>query len=221
MISLVEKHLSADLAADTLRHYGITTTTTPRDLYLAIESLVTDGLFTAPPYLIAEANPDVFVYHWDHRSQFDNPWGGFAHHSLDYMCKFSSHLALGQGSLTSSHFAGLFGGLKAILTPEENEMARSLQHDWIVFANGKTPYPSYSTSKTCRVYGPHSRTHTEDGSTYHERPTAWFDRIKNDLDAFDRLCTELIMRRSQLVSSDYGPGTKHARKVTQGTPLAL
>lgn len=59
-----------------------------RDFYLALEAIVTDGLFTAPPNLMAESSPECFVYHWDYRSQFKNPWGGFAHHSLDYMCEF-------------------------------------------------------------------------------------------------------------------------------------
>ena len=49
-------------------------------------------------------------------------------------------------------FAGLFGGLNAILTDDERAMASLLQLDWISFANGIEPYPSYGAAKRCRVY---------------------------------------------------------------------
>ena len=45
-------------------------------------------------------------------------------------------------------FAGLFGGLNAILTDDERAMASLLQLDWISFANGIEPYPSYGDRKS-------------------------------------------------------------------------
>lgn len=87
VVEKIKHHLPVPLAEETIAHYRISPTMSKRDLYLALEAIVTDGLFTAPPYFLAEASPECFVYHWDHRSQFDNPWGGFAHHSLDYMCE--------------------------------------------------------------------------------------------------------------------------------------
>ncbi|ORY26779.1 Alpha/Beta hydrolase protein [Naematelia encephala] len=198
---LVNKHLKPDLAKDTLIHYNIHDGMTQQELYLACEALATDGLFTAPPYLVAKANPRAHVYHWDHRSQFDNPWGGFAHHSLDYLW--------------------LFGGLHGIQTEEERELARSLQSDWIHFANGQPPYPPTGAEGFRRVYGPNSKCTLETAATYKSRPFEWFERIRNELEDFDKLCTDIIMRRPELMSYEYGPGTKNAVKVTQGKPLAL
>jgi len=201
-----------------------------RALYLAFEALVTDVLFTAPPYYLAKNNPDVFVYQWDHLSQFDNPWGGFAHHSLDYMCMLPP-VCGGSPSLTRLKadrlmyrcgFSGLFGGLDPILQPAEREMARKLQHDWITFANGGTPpYPAYGSSRTRQIYGPNSVAHVESGKSYINRPTEWFDRIQGHLEEFDNLSTEIITRRTELLSFEYGPGSTNLRKVVQGGPLAI
>lgn len=116
---------------------------------------------------------------------------------------------------------GLFGGLKAILADDENAMSKTLQSHWISFANGKDPYPAYGKERNCQVYGPTSVAHVENGTSYSSRPIEWFERIKNDLDAFDRLCTDIILRRPELMSFDFGPGTKHARTVTQGAPLMV
>lgn len=100
-------------------------------------------------------------------------------------------------------------------------MSGVLQLDWIAFANGLEPYPSYGAAKNCRVYGPESVAHLEDGSSYSSRPTEWFERIEVDLDAFDRLCTDIILRRPELMSFEYGPATANRRTVSQGAPLMV
>ncbi|WVQ85412.1 hypothetical protein IAT38_007577 [Cryptococcus sp. DSM 104549] len=198
---LASKHLPPTLVQPYLEHYSVRDDMSELEKFNAVESMVTDGIFGASPAYLAEANPDkVYVYHWDHASQFKNAWGGYAHHSLDYMW--------------------LFGNVSAIVSPQERELIRAIGTDFITFANGIDPFPSYGAEKNARRYGPLSTWSVVD-EKYDGRPFEWFVNIGPHLDAVDALCTDIIMRRPQLVSPEYGPGSKNRVKVTQGKPMAL
>ncbi|KAK4689626.1 hypothetical protein P7C73_g481, partial [Tremellales sp. Uapishka_1] len=114
----------------------------------------------------------------------------------------------------------LFGGLSAILSPEELKLSNAIGSDFIAFAHGRPPYPVWGTSHSARQYGPKSACSVV-GIECDTRPIEWYDRIAPHIDAVDRLCTDFMMRRSELVSLEYGPGSQNRVVVTQGKPLAL
>lgn len=51
------------------------------ETFWKIEKLCTDGLYAAVDWIVVRANPNIYAYHFDVPSSFDNAWGGLAHHS--------------------------------------------------------------------------------------------------------------------------------------------
>jgi len=121
LVSWIKDTLPEEIASEALAHYSISSTMSERELYHACEAIVTDAVFCGPAYFLAKNHPDSFVAHWDYRSPFDNAWGGYAHHSLDYLFSWQ--------------------GLNGILKPHEVALGRATAEDYIRFANGKEPYP--------------------------------------------------------------------------------
>ena len=86
-IETINKYLKEPFLSEYISHYGITAEMDAKEAFPCIEALLSDSMFIAPPYYIASANPEqCYAYHFNQVSRFDNAWGGFAHHSLDYMC---------------------------------------------------------------------------------------------------------------------------------------
>ncbi|KAK7032079.1 hypothetical protein VNI00_013448 [Paramarasmius palmivorus] len=206
LISLISSHLPEDMATETLRHYKIHPALSKRDLYLVCESLITDVVFTGPAYYMARAHPDAVVAHWDYHATLDNAWKGYAHHSMDYLFSWQ--------------------GLNAVLSPKEKELGRVTAEDYIRFANNKG-YPARDERQelVCRVYNEEAEAALISRASYTGRPVEWFERIEDHIDAFHELAFEISMRRSELLSLEYGPGSGNevvkdsSIDVTEGPPI--
>ncbi|KAI3620874.1 alpha beta-hydrolase [Moniliophthora roreri] len=177
LISWITSRLPEPIASETLQHYNLSTSMSQRELYLACESFITDIIFTAPVYYMSQAHPNAVVGHWDYHSTFDNAWNGFAHHSMDYLFSFG----------------------------------RAAAEDYIRFAND-TAYPNQVVREdgpdpVCRVYNEDGEAVLLSRSSYSGRPTEWFERMKTYINVFYELAFEVSMRRSKLLSLEYGPGS--------------
>ncbi|KAF5370761.1 hypothetical protein D9758_002121 [Tetrapyrgos nigripes] len=199
LVSWARQILPEEIASDMLTFYKISSSMTRKELYHACEAIVTDAVFCGPAYFMAKNHPDAFVAHWDYRSPFDNAWGGYAHHSLDYFFSWQ--------------------GLNGILKPHEIALGRATAEDYIRFANGQEPYPrgvkdGTSSKRACRVYTAEAKAEVFCWDEYKGRRIEWFERMGKYMDKFDKLAFEITMRRSKLVSLEEGVAAKATSNVT-------
>jgi carboxylesterase type B len=70
-------------------------------------------------YFAEQAAPDVYAWHFDVPSPYENAWGGMPHHSFDNVMIWSV--------------------LKHALAPAHQKTSESIVEAWVKFANDKKP----------------------------------------------------------------------------------
>ncbi|ORY22903.1 Alpha/Beta hydrolase protein [Naematelia encephala] len=188
-ISVIRKHVPEDFLAKYLDHYGIKPSMSAQEVSPCLQLVLTDCMFTAPPYYIEQANPEkTYSYHFNQASELDNPWRGLAHHSLDYMY--------------------VFGNIRFRLNEASRKLTKVMASDFLTFANGKAPYPAVGDKMTSRTYGPNGAYDVTEGPSAIMRPVEWFEEIKPYMNELFKLAGDLNVYQSELLSYDYGPGSK-------------
>jgi carboxylesterase type B len=132
VMARMEEILGRDKASALGRLYGISPETSDQCTFRALERLTTHGMYSAPIYFAthgaikAENNDktDVWVYHFDVPSHFDNEWAGMAHHSFDNVL--------------------IWGVLGHMLPDVHQRVGDSMLEAWIKFVNGEDPWERFN-----------------------------------------------------------------------------
>ncbi|KAJ4374321.1 hypothetical protein N0V83_003062 [Neocucurbitaria cava] len=160
------------------------------ETFWKIEKLCTDGLYAVVDWIVVRANPDIYAYHFDVPSPFDNDWGGLAHHSLDNVY--------------------VWGLLRHLLPPHQQKVSSMMAQAWLRFANGQDPWTPFAQNKTWAVWTNTSleeRTVVQDADRGYAK---WEEMEKFGkkkgvglalIDDLYDLCDDLCMRRRQLTDA--------------------
>lgn len=165
------------------------------ETFWKIEKLCTDGLYAAVDWIVVRANPEIYAYHFDVPSPFDNDWGGLAHHSLDNVYIWSL--------------------LRHLLPPHQQKVSSMMAQAWLKFANGQEPWAPFSRNGTWAVW---MNTKLEERTVEQDKNRGYgiweeMERYGTEkgvglalIDDFYDLCDDLCMRRRQLTDpkSDIG-----------------
>ncbi|KAF2115004.1 Alpha/Beta hydrolase protein [Lophiotrema nucula] len=167
--------------------YGLKENMSNNETFWKIEEMCTHGLYSAVDWIVVRANPNVYAYHFDVPSPFENDWGGLAHHSLDNVY--------------------IWGLLRHMLPPQQQKVSADLAQAWLKFANGREPWAPFSKNGTWAVW---TNTKLEERTIEQDKDRGY--AIWEELEAFGKekgiglaliddfydLCDDLCMRRRQL-----------------------
>lgn len=132
--------LGDETAATMAELYGISKESSKQDTFNALERMTTHGMYSASICLNAHAvvetedsTTEVWAYHFDVPSPFDNAWKGLAHHSFDNVL--------------------IWGILRHMLPGAHQRVAARMQEAWIQFAAGKEPWERFNMERRWMVFG--------------------------------------------------------------------
>lgn len=156
------------------------------ETFYKIEKFTTDGLYTAVDWLALRSHPQMYAYHFDVPSPFDNEWNGLAHHSLDNVY--------------------IWGLLKHLLPPHQQKVSETMTECWLRFANGQDPWERFDKSGKIMIFEDDKcvmKTVQEDAARGYEK---WEEIEKAGLlDDFQFLCDDLCMRRREMTDPSVEP----------------
>jgi carboxylesterase type B len=167
--------------------YGLNASMSNNETFWKIEKMCTHGLYSAVDWIVVRANPNIYAYHFDIPSPFDNDWGGLAHHSLDNVY--------------------IWGLLRHLLPPHQQKVSSDMAQAWLKFANGQEPWRSFGENKTWAVW---TNTKLEERTVEQDKDRGYaiweeIERYSKEktgglvmVDDFYDLCDDLCMRRRQL-----------------------
>jgi carboxylesterase type B len=118
--------------------YNITPTMSDEQTFEIIERFTSHGMYNILHYFAELAAPNVYAWHFDVPSPYDNAWGGMAHHSLDNVL--------------------IWGVLKHTLPEKHQRITEVMQEAWVKFANGEAPWKRFGEEKKWMIF-------KEDGAT--------------------------------------------------------
>ena len=167
--------------------YGISKDSSTEDTFKALERMTTHGMYSASIYLNArtmiettDSQTDVWAYHFDVPSPFDNAWNGLAHHSFDNVL--------------------IWGVLRHLLPAAHQQVGDRMQEAWIRFSGGEEPWERLNTRGRWMVFGlDESKMLTEeedDGRGY----KVWRELDRHGLvSSLAALSDELCLRRQEVL----------------------
>ncbi|KAH8901120.1 alpha/beta-hydrolase [Thozetella sp. PMI_491] len=178
MVSVLGETKAAQLA----EIYGISKDMSPEEIFWALESMTTDGMYAVLIYFAQLSAPEsIYAYHFNVPSPYNNAWGGLAHHSHDNVL--------------------IWGVLSHTLPPSQQQVGRDMAKAWVKFAHGEEPWERFSEGQKWMVFndaGAGMQTRQENTTRNYD---AW-DKLHNLGLAADlsRLSDELCLRRDELIN---------------------
>lgn len=166
--------------------YNISADMSRTETFYKIEKFTTDGLYLMVNWIALRAFPQMYAYHFDVPSPFDNEWGGLAHHSLDNVY--------------------VWGLLRDHLPPHQRPVSAKMSECWLAFANGREPWDRFDRSGKVMVFEDDkwsTRTVEQDKDRgYQIWEVIEAEGMVND---FHDLSDELCMRRSEIIDPTVEP----------------
>lgn len=180
LIAKMEAYLGPEKAKIVADLYDITPDMTSKQTFDVIERFTTHGMYSIPHYFAERAAPNVYAWHFDVPSAFDNAWGGMAHHSYDNVL--------------------VWGVLKHLLPQKQQQVGEKMSALWLKFANGEEPWEKFGDGHRWMVFN-------EEGATLKSRDEdqgrgyeIWDELHKQGIvGEFSKLSEELCLRRSELL----------------------
>ncbi|CDK25309.1 unnamed protein product [Kuraishia capsulata CBS 1993] len=118
--------------------YDITSDLSDADTFNKVEQFTSDGMYILPNYVFTKGNADtdkLYTFHFNQLSEYDNAWGGYAHHSLD-----NAHVWLNLYNTFPDH---------------GKKLAIAMATAWLNFANGKEePFEKWNSGNRYLNFGP-------------------------------------------------------------------
>ncbi|KAL2004679.1 hypothetical protein VTN00DRAFT_3207 [Thermoascus crustaceus] len=176
--------------------YKITPDMDRTETFYKIEKFTTDGLYTAVNWSAVRANPQIYAYHFDVPSPFDNEWGGLAHHSLDNVYVWS---------LLRDH-----------LPPCQQRVSAQMAEYWLRFANGQEPWERFDRGGKFMIFE-NDRCVMKSVEEDAARGYAIWETIERQglTNDFHDLCDELCMRREELTDSAAKPAALEVKDLAE------
>ncbi|TVY92626.1 Para-nitrobenzyl esterase [Lachnellula willkommii] len=183
LLQKLDTFLGPEKAKAIAEIYKITPTMSDQETFNTIERFTTHGMYSIPHYFAEQSAPNVYAWHFDVPSPYDNAWGGMAHHSFDNVL--------------------IWGVLKHTLPAAHQRISELMQEKWVKFAHGEAPWQRFGEEKKWMVFKEHGAqmmSKEEDvGRGYEE-----WDRLHElGLVAdFADLSDEICLRRKDVLTLD-------------------
>lgn len=120
-----------------INSYNIHPNMSNKEVFDVIELFTTDGMYLVPNYAFIKSNPSVHAYQFNQASHYENPWKGYAHHSLDNTY--------------------IWGVLNHTFPKDAQSLSESMTKTWIDFANGKKLWPEFENGEIYKTFGPNNQ----------------------------------------------------------------
>ncbi|KAK7675905.1 hypothetical protein QCA50_021157 [Cerrena zonata] len=120
-----------------INSYNIHPKMSNKEVFDVIELFTTDGMYLVPNYAFIKSNPSVHAYQFNQASHYENPWKGYAHHSLDNTY--------------------IWGVLNHTFPKDAQSLSESMTKTWIDFANGKKLWPKFENGEIYKTFGPNNQ----------------------------------------------------------------
>ncbi|KAL3458260.1 Alpha/Beta hydrolase protein [Aspergillus heterothallicus] len=134
VLDRIASYLQSSEKAKTIAEvFHLTPNSSPQETFGALEQLTTYGMYSSLIYFAQKAHPAMYTYHFDVPSVFENAWGGLAHHSYDNVL--------------------IWGILRHLLPPKQQQVADKMAEAWIRFAAGEEPWERHDVKERWMVFG--------------------------------------------------------------------
>lgn len=130
----MEAFVGAEKAKAIAEIYDITLETSDEETFEKLEKLTSDGMYAIPNYFAERAAPsNIYAWHFEVPSPYDNAWGGMAHHSFDNVL--------------------IWGVLKHTLPEAHQRIGEVMTEAWVKFANGEEPWEKFGEKNRWMCFG--------------------------------------------------------------------
>ena len=188
VIDRMDEVLGREKAAVLASLYGLSRASSREDVFKCLERMTTHGIFSIPTSFAAhagaesDARTEIWAYHFDVPSPFDNAWGGLAHHSFDNI--------------------PVWGVLRHAVPEAYRRAGDIMQEAWIRFAHGEEPWERFNKGKRWMIFrleDSQIATESRDEDRVYD---IWEQLDERGLvgDLFD-LSVELCLRRRELLKA--------------------
>lgn len=194
LLQRMESFLGPEKATAIAKIYNITPSTSDEETFTKIERFTSHGMYSILHYFAELSAPNVYAWHFDVPSPYENAWGGMAHHSLDNVL--------------------IWGVLKHTLPERHQRISEVMQEAWVKFAHGEAPWQKFGDEKKWMVFkedGAKMMSKEEDSG----RGYAEWDKLHElgIVPEFSDLSDELCIRRRDLLTPGFNieatqPGLK-------------
>ncbi|RDW57295.1 carboxylic ester hydrolase-29 [Coleophoma crateriformis] len=184
LLQKMTSFLEPEKAAAIAEIYKITPALSNAETFSIIERFASHGMYAIPNYFAEQAAPEVYAWHFDVPSPYENAWGEMAHHSFDNVL--------------------IWGVLKHTLLEKHQRISEVMQAMWVKFAHGEAPWERFGEEKKWMVFttdGAEMRSKEEDaGRGYEEWDKLHALGLVADL---ANLSEELCIRRKDILTPGF------------------